>query len=247
MNQPAHPRRAHIVYCHPEPRSFVGAMARAAREALEAAGWRVSVSDLYANGFDPVARADDFSERSNPQHLVYPLEQRHALQTDTLAPDIARELAPVLESELLVLAFPVFWFSMPAMLKGWVDRVFLSGRFYGGRRVYDRGGMAGRRAMVLTALGGREHMFGPGAIHGELSMGMLRHIQQGTLGYVGYAVHEPFIAYHVPYVTDADRAQVLRSLSDQMAAIDARPTVALPSLNHFDERFLPLGAPASGA
>jgi NAD(P)H dehydrogenase (quinone) len=247
MNPESTARRAHIVYCHPEPKSFVGAMARTAREALERAGWTVSLSDLYASGFDPVARAEDFSERSNPEHLVYPLEQRHALETGTLSPDIARELEPVLESELLVLAFPVFWFSMPAMLKGWVDRVFLSGRFYGGRRVYDRGGMAGRRAMVLTALGGREHMFGAGSVHGELSMGLLRHIQQGTLGYVGYAVHEPFIAYHVPYVTDEDRAQLLRSLGEQMAGIDARPTIDLPSLAHFDERFRPLGVHAAGA
>ena len=236
MNPESTARRAHIVYCHPEPKSFVGAMARTAREALERAGWTVSLSDLYASGFDPVARAEDFSERSNPQHLVYPLEQRHALETGTLSPDIARELEPVLESELLVLAFPVFWFSMPAMLKGWVDRVFLSGRFYGGRR-----------AMVLTALGGREHMFGAGSVHGELSMGLLRHIQQGTLGYVGYAVHEPFIAYHVPYVTDEDRAQLLRSLGEQMAGIDARPTIDLPSLAHFDERFRPLGVHAAGA
>jgi NAD(P)H dehydrogenase (quinone) len=126
--------------------------------------------------------------------------------------------------------------------KGWVDRVFLSGRFYGGRRVYDRGGMAGRRAMVLTALGGREHMFGSGALHGELSMGMLRHVMQGTLGYVGYSVHEPFIAYHVPYITDEARGGILRSLGEQMAVIDDRPKIALPSLDGFDEHFMPLSA-----
>lgn len=237
--QPVAGRRAHIVYCHPEPGSFVGAMTRTARTALARSGWTVSISDLYAKNFDPVASGTDFGSRSNPDHLVYTLEQRHAREAGTLAADIMEELEPVLASELLILAFPVFWFSMPAMLKGWVDRVFLSGLFYGGRRVYDRGGMTGRRAMVITALGGREHMFGPGAIHGDLSMGMLRHIMQGTLGYVGYAVHEPFIACHVPYVSAEVRTRMLHSLDEQMSDIDARPMIALPTLNDFDDRFLP--------
>ncbi len=239
-------RRAHVVYCHPEPKSFVGAMAATAREALADAGWDVSFSDLYAKGFNPVASAADFGSRGHPEHLVYPLEQRHASEAGTLAPDIVQELQPVLDAELLLLVFPVFWFSMPAMLKGWVDRVFLSGRLYGGRRVYDRGGMAGRRAMVLTALGGREHMFGEGAIHGELAMGMLRHVMQGTLGYVGYAVHEPYVAYHVPYVTHEARVEMLRSLRAQMAGIDGRPTIAFPTLDDFDERFRPVRAAGAG-
>jgi putative NADPH-quinone reductase len=45
-------------------------------------------------------------------------------------------------------------------------------------------------------------MFGPQSIHGELETGMLRHFFQGTLGYVGLAMHQPFVAYHVPSVDD---------------------------------------------
>lgn len=231
---------AHIVYCHPEPGSFVGAMANTARETLQQQGWEVSFSDLYAKNFNPVAHARDFASRRHPAYLVYSLEQRHALETDTLAPDIAAEMEPVLRADLLILVFPVFWFSMPAMLKGWVDRVFLSGRFYGGRRVYDHGGMVGRKAMVVTSLGGREHMFGPGSIHGELGMGMLRHILQGSLGYVGYGVIEPFIAYHVPYVTEEARGGMLVSLRQALQTIDTRPMVSLPTLSDFDEQFRPM-------
>lgn len=236
-------KRAHVVYCHPEPKSFVGAMASTARETLLSQGWQVTVSDLYAKDFDPVARAEDFGSRSNLEHLVYSLEQRHSLEEGTLAPDIVEELEPVLEADLLVLAFPIFWFSMPAMLKGWIDRVFLSGKFYGGRRVYDRGGMVGRKAMVLTSLGGREHMFGAGSIHGELPTGMLRHILQGTLGYVGYDVLEPFIAYHVPYVTDDARRELLHSLQIQLSAIDTRASIRLPTLDGFDDQFRPREKP----
>lgn len=233
-------RRAHIVYCHPEPQSFVGAMAQTARHALHRAGWEVSLSDLYAKDFNPVASAADFADRSNPTHLVYPLEQRHARETATLAADIAEELEPVLAADLLVLAFPVFWFSVPAMLKGWIDRVFLSGTFYGGRRVYDCGGMSGRRAIVLTALGGREHMFGPGAIHGDLAGGMLRHLLQGTLGYVGYQVYEPIVAYHVPYVSDSERRAMLDALALALGRLDERAVLPLPSVQDFDPQFRPM-------
>ncbi|MCD0503019.1 NAD(P)H-dependent oxidoreductase [Bordetella petrii] len=233
-------RTAHIVYAHPEPGSFVNAMAGHARRALESAGWRVTFSDLYAKGFNPVASAADFAQRQDPAHLVYSLEQRHAWSGGTLAPDIVEEVQAVLDADLLILAFPVFWFSMPAMMKGWVDRVFLSGTFYGGRRVYDRAGMAGKRALVLTSLGGREHMFGQDAIHGELAGGMLRHILQGTLGYVGYQVYQPFIAYHVPYVSAEARAQMLAALDADMAGLDARPTLRFPSLDAYDEYFRPL-------
>jgi NAD(P)H dehydrogenase (quinone) len=230
---------AHIVYCHPEPNSFVGAMAATARSSLERTGWRVTISDLYAKRFDPVASAGDFGSRRDPAHLVYSLEQRHAREHGTLARDIVEELEPVLAAELLVLVFPVFWFSVPAMLKGWFDRVLLSGTFYGGRRVYDRGGMSGRKAIVLTSLGGREHMFGPDSIHGDLTMGMLRHVMQGTLGYVGYEVYEPFVAYHVPYVTQDTRHGMLASLDRQITTLDQRQTLDLPRLDNFDSQFRP--------
>jgi len=232
-------KKAHIVYCHPEPRSFVGAMVETASATLRGEGYEVTVSDLYRKGFNPVASAADFAVRSRPEHLVYALEQRHAREAGTLAPDIVEELEPVLAADLLVLAFPVFWFSAPAMLKGWIDRVFLSGTFYGGRRVYDRAGMAGRKALVLTSLGGREHMFGPDAIHGDLAGGMLRHLLQGSLGYVGYDVYQPFVAYHVPYVSDEARRAVLDELAADLRRLPGRPVLSFPSVADFDAEFRP--------
>lgn len=244
MSQPTPAaRRAHIVYAHPEPASFVAAMRETARTTLTAAGWQVGVSDLYAQGFDPVASAADFTARSDPDYLVYALEQRHALKHGTLAADIRREIEAVTASELLVLVFPVFWFSLPAMLKGWIDRVFVSGLFYGGRRIYGEGGMVGRKALVLASLGGREHMFGDGAIHGPLADGMLRHLLQGTLGYVGFEVLEPFFACHVPYLPEDERRAILDRLRTHVARVDALPALRMPELADFDDTFRPKAAP----
>lgn len=236
MTEPAG-RRAHIVYAHPEPASFVAAMRDTARDTLAGAGWRVGVSDLYAQDFNPVASAHDFAEPANPDYLVYALEQRHAVKHETLAPDIRREIAAVTDAELLVLVFPVFWFSLPAMMKGWIDRVFVSGLFYGGKRIYGEGGMRGRKALVLASLGGREHMFGEQAIHGPLATGMLRHVLQGSLGYVGYEVLDPFFACHVPYLPEAERSEVLDRLQAHVARVDALPAMRMPDLADFDETF----------
>jgi NAD(P)H dehydrogenase (quinone) len=171
--------------------------------------------------------------RRDPSYLSYALEQRHAIQLDTLAPDIGREVERVLAADLLILIFPVFWFSLPAMLKGWIDRIFLSGLFYGGRRFYGRGPMAGRRAMMVASMGARAHMFGLHALHGEIEP-MFRHLTRGTLGYVGYDVLEPFWAFHVPYVSDEERRGELDRLRRHLARLDALPVLPVPDLAGYD-------------
>jgi len=230
---------AHIVHAHPEPASFVAALRDRARDSLVAHGWEVTLSDLYAQDFNPVAGGADFPARERPDYLNYALEQRHAVAADRLAPDIRREVEAVKRADLLVLSFPIFWFAVPAILKGWIDRVFLSGLFYGGKRIYARGGMAGKRALVVAALGGREHMFGPGALHGELET-MLRPLLQGTLGYAGFTVLQPFFAHHVPYLPAEERAALLDRLATELAALDTRPALPMPDLSRYDEIFRPL-------
>lgn len=108
-------------------------MSRTAVRVLEAQGHEVAVSDLYAMSFNAVASAEDFAQRADPDYLVYALEQRQNHQSGTIAPDIAAEIEKVVACDLLILNFPIFWFSTPAILKGWIDRVLVSGQFYSGK------------------------------------------------------------------------------------------------------------------
>jgi NAD(P)H dehydrogenase (quinone) len=234
------PGRALLIHAHSEADSFVTAMRDLARRELSAAGWSLAESDLYAMGFNPVLSPADFGARRDAAHLTYALEQRHGFETKTLAPDILSEVDKVIAADLLVFTFPVFWFSVPAILKGWIDRVFISGPFYGGRRIYGAGGLAGKRALAAFSLGGREHMFGPGSLHGELEAGMLRHFLQGALGYVGLGVLEPFIGYHAPYLDDAGRKSLLDGLSAHLARLETLPVLPMPRLDAFDPTFAPL-------
>ena len=228
--------KVHLIHAHPEPLSFCTAMRDAVASETLAKGHEVTVSDLYAMNFDPVASAADFGVRRDPRRLSYALEQRQNYEAGTLAPDIAAEVAKVLAADVLGFTFPVHWFGPPAILKGWIERVFLSGPFYGGKRVYGAGGLRGKRAFAAISLGGREDMFGDAGIHGPLVDGMLKHFFQGTLGYVGLQVHAPFVAWHVPYVEDQTRRAMLTDLRTYVRTLDEQPCLEMPDLSAFDER-----------
>lgn len=227
-----------IVHAHYEPQSFTTALKDLAVETLAAAGHEVRVSDLHAMHWNPVASVADFGERKNPDYCTYALEQRHGFENGTLAPDILAEVEKVDWCDLLILNFPIFWFSVPAIMKGWIDRVFVSGRFYGGKRFYDQGGMTGKRAMLSFTLGGQPHMFGPQGIHGEIDL-MLRPLLRGVLGYAGFSVLPPFAAYHVPYLSHEGRQQILVDYQQRLQHLDDLEPLRFPSMGDFDERLYP--------
>ncbi|WP_179403277.1 NAD(P)H-dependent oxidoreductase [Burkholderia guangdongensis] len=228
-----------IVHAHPEPKSFSSTLKTTAEAVFREAGHEVQVSDLYAMGFNPVASANDFGTRADPEYCVYALEQRHGVSNGTLADDIQSELKKLIDCDLLVLNFPLFWCSTPAILKGWLDRVLVSGAVYGGMRFYDRGGLRGKRVIVSLTLGGQVHMFDTNGVHGPLE-GMLKHLLQGTLAYTGLDVLEPFIAWHVPYVTHEKRLEYLDAWRKRLPSLMNEAPLPFPSLDRFDENLYPL-------
>lgn len=228
-----------VVHAHPEPQSFCAALKTTAVNVLRDAGNEVEVSDLYAMGFNPVASADDFGTRANAGYCVYALEQRHGFANGTIGSDIKVELEKLMRCDLLILNFPLFWFSTPAILKGWIDRILVSGPVYGGMRFYDRGGLRGKRAIVSLTLGGQARMFASDGIHGPLE-GMLRPLLQGTLAYIGLDVLEPFVAWHVPYVANEVRLEYLAAWRNRLSSLAMEPPLSFPSLDKFDESLRPL-------
>lgn len=228
-----------IVHAHPEPKSFTSAMKDAAVAHFTGAGHSVVVSDLYAMRFNPVASAADFGTQSNPEYMNYALEQRANADAGTLAPDIEAELAKLMAADLILFSFPLYWFSVPAILKGWIDRVLVSGRTYGGRAIYDMGRLKGKRATLALTTGGRDYMLSEGGIHGDITV-MLKHVLQGTLGYIGCTVLPPFVGYHIPYLKPEQRDAIMGDYRRFLGALDTAKPLPIPSLANFDAQMRPL-------
>ena len=132
--------RCLVVYCHPLPESFGAALRDAAVEALTGRGWEVRLVDLYAEGFDPVLSP---AERRNMEHAP----------TD---PTLARHIDNLKWAQAILFVYPTWWYGLPAMLKGWLDRVWWTDVAFklppdGGRIVSLMGHV--KRVGVITTCG----------------------------------------------------------------------------------------------
>lgn len=208
-----------LVYAHPEPQSFGAALRERSMQALRVAGHTVQVSDLYAMGFEPVARASDFTQRRFPQALQYDREQKHAVAHQAFVPDIQAEIDKLLWCDLLVLQFPLWWFSVPAILKGWIDRVLVNGVAYGAGRRLETGGLKGRSAMLVVTTGCYPEMMAPDGLLGDLNV-VLWPLQFGTFAYTGMRVLPPFVGWSIQYSTPEQRGQMLDDCAAHMSRVE---------------------------
>jgi NAD(P)H dehydrogenase (quinone) len=101
-----------VVYCHPCEDSFNSAVLKVTLEALAEHGHDFRVSDLYQEGFDPVMRAPHW-------HKYHDLEQN-------IEP-VSEQVEHLKWAEAVVFIYPTWWYGLPAMLKGWLERVLVPG------------------------------------------------------------------------------------------------------------------------
>lgn len=225
-----------IVYAHPEPKSFCGAMRDVAVRTLTENGHHVDMSDLYARQFNPVGGRHDFKQVADGSRFNYAFEQTKAAETGAFASDVATEQKRLFSADLLILQFPLWWFGMPAILKGWVDRVLAAGLTYSFGRFYSRGVFRGRRAMLSMTTGAPPSMYGPDGLDGDIEM-LLYPINHGILHFVGYDVLPPTIAYGVEHVPPEVRRQYLEDYRARLLAVDRQQPIAYPPLEAYDDRF----------
>ncbi len=145
--------RAHVVLAHPESQSFNGHLAETTRSELTGAGWEVTFSDLYGLDFDPCEAPRHYSKRADADRFHAQTEQRFNATEGSTPDDVEREIKNVLASDLLVVHFPMWWFGMPAMMKGWIDRVFVYGTLYRSTMRYDAGACVGKKLLACVTTG----------------------------------------------------------------------------------------------
>ncbi|HYW28166.1 MAG TPA: NAD(P)H-dependent oxidoreductase [Gaiellales bacterium] len=196
-----------VVLSHPEPTSFAAALARTAAETLDA-----TLLDLYAEGFDPRLSAADFTNREDPARLRPMEEQLNAVRTGTFAPDVARHVELLRGTDLLVMVQPLWWFSLPAMAKGWIDRVLVNGLAYEypGYEPWT-GPLSHVRALAVFTSSYERQEFEPGGRAGSVES-VLHPLLWGTFAYCGMRVLEPFIAYGADSVDDDTREGYLTAM-----------------------------------
>ncbi len=222
-----------IVHAHPEPRSFNAALTRAAVAFLEAEGCAVQVSDLYAMPFDPVSDRRNFTSVRDADFFKQQVEELHASETNGFASDILDEIEKLEWCDALILQFPLWWFGLPAILKGWADRVLVMGRIYGGGKWYDHGAFAGKRAMVSVTTGGPASMYKPDGLNGDIQQ-ILFPINHGILRFTGFDVLPPFIAWGAAHVDDETRGAYLSQYRRRLAGFRTAAPIAYPSLKDYD-------------
>ena len=213
-----------IVYWHPEPKSFNAAMYRTASEALITAGHEVRSSNLHEMRFDPVSSRDNFTTIKYPDFLKLQIEEMLATEVNGFSMEIEVEIGKVECCDLMIWQFPLWWFGMPAMLKGWVDRVFAMGRVYGGDRFYDAGVFRGKRAMLSLTTGGPDEAYRKGAFNGDINA-ILRPIQRGMLQFVGFDVLEPHIVYGPARLSEEQRKERLATYASRFQGIASESPV----------------------
>ena len=126
-----------IVFTHPVKKSFNRAILERVNAGLSSAGHEVQTADLYAEGFQPAMIEEDFAQ----------------FEDKPMPEDVLREQARVEWSDAIVLIFPYWWWSIPAMLKGWIDRVMSYGWAWIDPARPEDGYLKDRKLLVLTTTG----------------------------------------------------------------------------------------------
>jgi len=215
-----------IVLAHPEPQSFNGALFDAAARTLAAQGHTVATSDLYRMCFDPVSDRRNFTTAKDAEVLKLQVEEAWASESGGFAPDIEAELRKLEACDLLILQFPLWWFGLPAIMKGWIDRVLAMGRTYGFGHIYDSGKFRGKRALLSLTTGGPQPAYEKGGFNGDITA-ILRPIQRGVLQFVGFDVLAPQIHYGPVRVDAATRQAWLAEWERRLATIAQEPAIAV--------------------
>ncbi|HYG45520.1 MAG TPA: NAD(P)H-dependent oxidoreductase [Bordetella sp.] len=212
-----------LVYAHPEPRSLNGSLKRYSVQRLERNGHTVQVSDLYAMDWKTALDAHDHTAHEPGTRFDASQDSMQAFENGSQATDIAREQDKLRWADAVILQFPLWWYSMPAVLKGWIDRVYACGFAYGvgehsdthwGDR-FGEGVMAGKRAMLVVTTGGWASHYAPRGINGPID-DILFPIQHGILFYPGFDVLPPHVIYRAGKIDSAGFEQACEALGQRL-------------------------------
>ncbi|MDL2079030.1 NAD(P)H-dependent oxidoreductase [Streptomyces sp. GXMU-J15] len=229
-----------IVHAHPEPRSLNGSLKDLAVTTLRGAGHEVRVSDLYAMNWKAVVDAADYGPHASSP-LKVAADSGRAFDAGELTADVRAEQEKLLWADTVILQFPLWWYTMPAILKGWVDRVFTYHFAYGvgehsdtryGER-FGEGTLAGRRALLSVTVGGPEAHYASRGINGPVE-DLLFPIHHGVLFYPGMEVLPPFVVHSADRITADDYPDLAKAWEQRLLTLESTEPIPFRRQNHGD-------------
>jgi NAD(P)H dehydrogenase (quinone) len=181
-----------IVYVHPNPKSFNHAIKEKVEARLKKEGAQYDVRDLYELGFDPVLKGSDFM----------------GFKQGKVPEDIKREQDLIKDADTLIFIHPIWWFGRPAILKGYIDRVFSFGFAYTADEKGLRGLLSGKKAVIINTTGGTEEDYIKNGFRDALGKTM----DIGTFGLCGIEVKLHKFFHAVPAVSNEAREKMLQEV-----------------------------------
>jgi NAD(P)H dehydrogenase (quinone) len=183
-----------IIYAHPGPKSFNRAILERVESILRKAKKTFEVRDLYASRFNPSLGANE----------IYPAGHVKIPQ------DVEREQNFIREAAAMIFIYPIWWFGMPAILKGYIDRVFSEGFAYSIDGEKLTGLLTGKKAVIINTTGGPRELFA----RTGYEEAMRKATDSAIIEFCGMEIVEHRYLYGVQSIDDAARKRMLDDLEN---------------------------------
>ncbi|ERI91872.1 flavodoxin-like protein [Clostridiales bacterium oral taxon 876 str. F0540] len=183
-----------IVYAHPYSESFNHAILETTVNALKNNGHEVTVRDLYQLNFQPVLKAEDTA----------------AMRDGRVPDDIKTEQEYIEKADAITLIYPIWWTGLPAILKGYIDRVFSYGFAYavGNEGIIKL--LKGKKGFIINTHGTSKEVYDANG----MTAGLKVTSDTGIFDFTGIEPVEHLLFGSVPYVDDAARKDMLKTVEN---------------------------------
>lgn len=183
-----------IVYTHPNPNSFNKAIVDAIEGASKSKGHETKICDLYGEDFYPVLKPSDIE----------------AFQSGNIPEDIKAEQDKIKWADMITFVYPIWWAGMPAMLKGYIDRVFSYGFAYQYTEEGPMGLLKGKKVMVFNTTGSPNEVYSATGMHDSIKqitdMGIFKFCNIEVISHTFFGA--------VPQVDDETRKGYLKKVEN---------------------------------
>ncbi|PPR76353.1 MAG: Modulator of drug activity B [Alphaproteobacteria bacterium MarineAlpha2_Bin1] len=224
----------YIVLAHPETKSFNSSSARELCNFLVKNGHQVKFNDLYKNNFNPLLSRKDFPGKINDNLIQFPEAQLESIKNNTTSSDIKIEHKNIQWCDIIILQFPLWLYGMPAILKGWCDRVFSEGFAHQPSKNiwFDNSHLNKKKLLLSITTNGKRNTYSNNGRHGSINIILWPIIN--AFAFSGLNIVKPFISFDVIRCSRDKRKFMIDKLKKYTNNIQNAELVKIHSLDEYE-------------